>query len=771
MSLKPLSAIHTNGNGNGAPSSSSYGNGNGAQRKTRSPDSEERAGSAGKKQRAITACEACRQRKIACAGGHPCARCDQDSRECYYADRPNRSPLTRARMTELETRIDVYEQLWDSIFSGFSLPEAFERWGDIGLAGARSLALETLPRPASAGRSPHPTAQHRERDRPRESSSRYGTPHMPVSRVMSPVPAGEYDSEHPHAFVVEPNRDPGTYEWHEDPDTGGQLALDGMGSLANGEEGVSYMGLSSGATFVNVIRRLTPNHTLSVSPTSFTVSPGNVTGLDVAGVLNRRDTLSSSRRSVSAHRPMKPLPPLTEIIPLVDSYFRYFHGNTPLVHEPTIRAQIMGALPVSKSPGSEVLLYMIFAMGAFDGAMDESDPGYAYYEVARSALQRDMLEEGSLQLVQGLAIMANYLQRANRPNAGYLTLGLAIRMAVGLGLHTPLAGWHGSPLEKEMRSRVWWSIISLESGCSVTFGRPQGVGSVYLGAVPLPINCSDEHLTVSSETRPHNVSDITSYSAVIMQSTLARIATLVHDRILQSHTPTLEQIKRYDAKIVAAISTLPAEWHNPAGPYRLARSIQVWRIRDFRAILYRPILLAAAWDARNGNHLSISPGMREAIETCRSLALDNLHDMGEYTNTEGDFARGAEWYTLFFAFQSALTILLSVVMEPNHPSVGTWRIVIQTTAGWFRQLKSLRTVGNTYATILENIIGTVPSSVGDGVLPTPVSWPPMVEEGQNAAILDVERYWLEIMGNELALPNINASGGWDHLFQNNGFQF
>jgi len=32
---------------------------------------------------------------------------------------------------------------------------------------------------------------------------------------------------------------------------------------------------------------------------------------------------------------------------------------TPIVHEPTIRAQLLGAVPTNKKQGSEVLLYMV----------------------------------------------------------------------------------------------------------------------------------------------------------------------------------------------------------------------------------------------------------------------------------------------------------------------------------------------------------------------------------------------------------------------------
>ncbi len=87
---------------------------------------------------------------------------------------------------------------------------------------------------------------------------------------------------------------------------------------------------------------------------------------------------------------------------------------TPFVHELTIRAQISGALPLPANSGSKVLMYMIFAMGQFDLATnEEGDGGFHYYEVTRAALQHDQVKEGSFELVQGLAIMANYLQRSN----------------------------------------------------------------------------------------------------------------------------------------------------------------------------------------------------------------------------------------------------------------------------------------------------------------------------------------------------------------------
>jgi len=72
-------------------------------------------------------------------------------------------------------------------------------------------------------------------------------------------------------------------------------------------------------------------------------------------------------------------------------------------------------------------------MGALDSVRQESDDhGQKYCDTARAILNSDIMESGSMELVQTIAILANYLQRNDKPNAGYLCLGAAVRMAIGI---------------------------------------------------------------------------------------------------------------------------------------------------------------------------------------------------------------------------------------------------------------------------------------------------------------------------------------------------
>ena len=72
--------------------------------------------------------------------------------------------------------------------------------------------------------------------------------------------------------------------------------------------------------------------------------------------------------------------------------------------------------------------------------------------------------------------------------------------------------------------------------------------------------------------------------------------------------------------------------------------------------------------------------------------MDNLRDIGEFVRTSADPHRGIEWYTLYFGIQASLTILLSIVWEPQHPCAHLWRTRIMETIDWLQQLKSMTQV-------------------------------------------------------------------------------
>jgi transcriptional regulatory protein GAL4 len=71
-------------------------------------------------------------------------------------------------------------------------------------------------------------------------------------------------------------------------------------------------------------------------------------------------------------------------------------------------------------------------------------------------------------------------------------IGIAFRMALGLGLHREVSPNDGeqNTFGKEIRRRVWWILYMVDSGFSITMGRPTTASDAFID-VRLPQNVDD----------------------------------------------------------------------------------------------------------------------------------------------------------------------------------------------------------------------------------------------------------------------------------------
>jgi transcriptional regulatory protein GAL4 len=156
----------------------------------------------------------------------------------------------------------------------------------------------------------------------------------------------------------------------------------------------------------------------------------------------------------------------------IDAYFLNYHTNYPFLHEATFRAQYAELVKRPDSPTWDILLYTVLTLGAWTLGSWNDDLDDVFYRQANAYLQdQSPFESANLAMVQALVLLSNYTKKRNKPNTGWNYLGLAVRMAVSLGLHRELPEWNITLLQREMRRRVWWGLFIFDSGASVTFGR------------------------------------------------------------------------------------------------------------------------------------------------------------------------------------------------------------------------------------------------------------------------------------------------------------
>jgi len=251
-------------------------------------------------------------------------------------------------------------------------------------------------------------------------------------------------------------------------DNGGddENIIDGMGSLTVDDRESGYLGVASGAALLRIMDSTSPSRSVPRRPAWRPLMPS----------------------SSMFHQPN----PNRHILDsMIDSYFKVYHLSYPIIHEPTFRAQYAEVVPRPNGNSWLVLAYLVAAIGVFTNSTSSENLDLAMFDQAKSLLTIDFLESGNFTLVQALMLSGNYIQKRNKPNTGYNYIGLAVRMAMGLGLHKEFPGWNISPLKMEIRRRVWWTLALFDVGATITFSRP--LTWPEIGAeVTLPMNIDDK---------------------------------------------------------------------------------------------------------------------------------------------------------------------------------------------------------------------------------------------------------------------------------------
>ena len=240
--------------------------------------------------------------------------------------------------------------------------------------------------------------------------------------------------------------------------------LDGMASLTVSEQRSGYLGIASGAAFLRLLEPVGFKATQSHSPVETDASLSII-------------TLPNINRHIADS--------------MIDAYFRIYHISYPIVHEPTFRAQYSEVIPRPNGGSWYILAYVMAALGVYTTATTLNNLDLDIFHHTKSLLSFDVLEVGSLTMVQALTLISNYQQKRDKPNAAYSYSGLAARMAMALGLHKDFQGWKISPLSMEIRRRVWWTLSIFDIGATITFGRPQ-VCPFNGVDISLPMNVHDK---------------------------------------------------------------------------------------------------------------------------------------------------------------------------------------------------------------------------------------------------------------------------------------
>jgi hypothetical protein len=140
----------------------------------------------------------------------------------------------------------------------------------------------------------------------------------------------------------------------------------------------------------------------------------------------------------------------------------------PVLHMTSFRRKYLQLWEPSFSsdPPFEATLYLVFALGCVNSARVEPSvtlkTAQNFYEQARKIMPLDSLDIPSLEVVQYLLLLGNYLSFTRYSHRYCNTLAVAIQVAQTLGLHLEQNSLSANQLRREMGRRVWHLCLAMQ---------------------------------------------------------------------------------------------------------------------------------------------------------------------------------------------------------------------------------------------------------------------------------------------------------------------
>ncbi|KAL4881388.1 fungal-specific transcription factor domain-containing protein [Aspergillus karnatakaensis] len=281
------------------------------------------------------------------------------------------------------------------------------------------------------------------------------------------------------------------------------------------------------------------------------------------------------------------LPPRQVIDFLSSNYFRYSQSNFFVIHpaifDRKLEAFFKGTHEFSPTETQatrrlidfQCVLFMVLAIGAQFADLESEDPrsmttepmaaaildisqisspkpqvnpGWRFYEVSRRLLS-EVVSSCSMTSIQACVLQGTFLITTSAHDVAYNMLGLAIRMAINMGLHRCVTTNSLHPQVQELRNRLWWSVYALERLFTFQMGRPVMIND-------------DEIDTPFPEDLPGL--QVPEYTNVVVdgQIALVRLYRIVGD-IIKTIYPSIlppNHGRAIDVKSFNRLSTALTEW-------------------------------------------------------------------------------------------------------------------------------------------------------------------------------------------------------------------
>ncbi|OAG36050.1 hypothetical protein AYO21_09768 [Fonsecaea monophora] len=221
-------------------------------------------------------------------------------------------------------------------------------------------------------------------------------------------------------------------------------------------------------------------------------------------------------------------PPFEVLRKLKDIYVDRIDTVMKFLHIPTFWASLTNALQHPRETPNSVTAAMFGFCLAAVRALDDDECHRLlggprpvmltrYRSMARQALiNAGLLQTSSLMTLRAFSLFLVGVRMCLRHDTQFILSGVAVRLALKMGLHRDGESLGLSLFETEMRRRLWWHIVHIDFRAADMLGMRPSL-DLTIGDTKMPLNVEDEDLSPDMVDPPPERDGITSIAMCLVR--------------------------------------------------------------------------------------------------------------------------------------------------------------------------------------------------------------------------------------------------------------
>ena len=348
---------------------------------------------------------------------------------------------------------------------------------------------------------------------------------------------------------------------------------------------------------------------------------------------------------------------------LIDAYFDTIHPDFPVLHEASFR-EAHEAWSVSTSPTDPawvcgLICVLLLSRRVAPVTLAEETEKKWWRHV--QTLLPSVLFASNLCAVQALMLAALHLHNTSHRDACWNLTGTAVRIAFAIGLHRDDVKHFQTPLGRELRKQLWWTLSAFEYIQVSSYDRPSAIANTLTS-----VSCPNERIVGVPGHCPQGFTQWSQRLVILLGSACKALnplgsgSTIDDDAYSAPLSPSAGVLRDLDKWKEALPAHLRLEVTNSLAPSSQRPIYLLHAQYHYIAVLMSRSALMRRATILSNNSIDV---LHSKLPTLSDICVNAGKSLGQLLRRLDTINKynATTWWDVFYTVASALVLVLDII--------------------------------------------------------------------------------------------------------------